>query len=96
MMIKEKRNLHNELLTLAEICVNRNIVFEDYIKYFNLHTFINDLESEIIGKQYEKPTIFGNFEIDPTETARYLYCCLACKSGTLPDGNKFRGMPILD
>lgn len=91
-MTATKCNFLHDAKMLAEVTWRRHIQRDDYEKCFNLFTFLEDLENELIG--FVERT--GRFELDPSALARVLWCDMALRSGDAPDGGTFRGMPILD
>lgn len=81
------RMLHLELYDLANETAQRHFVQYDGEECFNLHTFLDDLESRLIARLDAIA-----FELDPTAAARLLWCCLTSE----PAGTRFRGREILD
>ena len=94
-----KHDLHGELIALAEVTHRRHIERDDGERCFNLFTFLEDLEGELHSKlaaSYGTGDLIGRFQLDAPAIARYLWCHMALKRGDRPDGDTFRGMPILD
>lgn len=83
-------NLHAELIAKAEVEIRLHVETECGEPCFNLFTFLEALELTWDG------LAVGKFELDSTAVARYVWCCLKRCKGETPDGNTFRGMPILD
>lgn len=87
---------HKANIGLAEDTVKGAIQEEDGEQCFNLYLYLQRLESRLETVLNGNGSPVGRFEIASYQTARYLWCCLALAGGDKPDGNTFRGMPILD
>lgn len=93
MSTKTRVDFHRGLLNFAEQLIPKHVGHYDGERCFNLATFLSELSTEV-GFKIEP--LAGQFELDPIEVARYLYCHMSLHGGDHPAGNTFRGFPILD
>lgn len=88
---------HKRLLEIAKKETEHHVTQdEDGELCFNLHSFLESLESVMIDEIERANGLYGKFALDAENCARYLWCCLAIETEgkTYPDS--FRGMPVLD
>ena len=78
--------LYRKLIGIARKEIRRHIEYDDGEKCFNRYTYLEALPTLL-------PDDWLGFCLNRREVARFLYCCL---DGETDDGNKYRGMPILD
>lgn len=72
-----------------------HVVTDDGELCFNLHSFLDDLEQAIDAELNKPDSPCGAFRLNAEAIARYTWCCFALQGGDRPDGDTFRGMPIL-
>jgi hypothetical protein len=92
-----KFDLHVACLELARDRIGAHTNHDlDGNLYFNLPTFLDDVESTLIVVLEGNNSPTNGFALDPTALARYLYCCLALENGDVPVGQMFHGLPVAD
>lgn len=93
---QQKYDLWNDLLMAGETMWRRHIEQDDGERCFNLHTFLDELEVELVSRLAYNSSPLGEFALDTTTVARLVWCHMALNSGWKPDGTVFRDLPILD
>lgn len=94
-MIIINQKFLNKCYGLAENLINSHITWDENNKcnYFNLFTYLNDLENELNNFIYDwQEKNNYNFDLDGYQVARFIWCLIS--ENPYPD--KFRGMPVLD
>ena len=88
--------MHDSLIDSAYSILDQHIENQGGELCFNLFDYLADLEALLDGIMSGCAAPNGRFELDAVSIARYLWCCIAIEEGDEPDGDRFRGMPILD